>query len=59
MEISFLLLSEKINNFYRFIKIFQTGQSWDKRGQHYYFGLDIIEFYRKIQQKLKYQINIK
>lgn len=46
-------IKKKQNDFYRFIKIRQTGQSWDHRGQHYYFGLDFVEFYGKIHQKKK------
>lgn len=41
------------NDFYCFFKIHQTGKSWDKRGQHYYFGIGFVEFYGKIHQKQK------
>lgn len=45
-------IKKKIDYFYRFIRIRQTGNSWDERGNHYFFGIDFIEFYGKIKLNL-------
>ena len=46
-------VQKKQKEFYKFVRIRQTGNSWDKRYNHFYFGISYIEFFGNIQPKVQ------
>lgn len=41
-------VKKKDNNFHRFVRIRQTGKSWDPRGSHNFIGFYFIEFFGRL-----------
>lgn len=43
-------VEKEIDEFYRYFQIRQTGNSWDQRDNHFYFGIQSLELFGKLDE---------